>query len=381
MTDQRGRGRPSHVKRLWYKEGNLVGAQLANSKWLPTSALTPTQVDQLDRLTAKASPVDSALPIIKTEEKEKGGLVLSKSDDALALAALVAKLAENGVDKDEVRVIAQTVADEKIAGLTFGPVYKQVQVNDRPVVTLEETTHEVFEDLVSCLVRGLHVYLVGPPGTGKTFLAKQAAKALGLNFGAIAMGPATMGSKLFGYCSADGSYIGTVFRDIYQNGGVFLYDEIDNGHPGTLAEINQALANGEAAFPDGMVERHKDARFIAAANTHGTGPTKQFVGRNQLDGATLDRFVEIEVGIDEELEKALTFANLPIDQKLAQTWLDRVRGFRANAQKHSLQVIISPRASIEGAIMLQGGFSIEKAEQMRVFKGLSPDIISKLRGN
>jgi hypothetical protein len=43
----------------------------------------------------------------------------------------------------------------------------------------------------------------------------------------------------------------------------------------------------------------------AAANTYGTGADALYVGRNQLDAATLDRFYVVEMDYDRKLEAKL----------------------------------------------------------------------------
>jgi MoxR-like ATPase len=54
-----------------------------------------------------------------------------------------------------------------------------------------------------------------------------------------------------------------------------------------------------------MVEKHENFRIVATANTYGNGATLEFIGRNAIDGATLDRFTVIDWNIDEILELKL----------------------------------------------------------------------------
>ena len=81
-----------------------------------------------------------------------------------------------------------------------------------------------------------------------------------------------------------------------------LCDEIDAGNANVLATLNALHSQPIAAFPDGMIPHHDDFMFIAAGNTTGAGADMRFVGRNALDGATLDRLVFVFWEIDEDLE-------------------------------------------------------------------------------
>lgn len=244
-----------------------------------------------------------------------------------------------------------------------------------PTYELPQMSHPKLGDLVKVLGAGMNAYLVGPPGTGKTFMARQAAEVLGLPFYTTSMGPTTPTSKLMGYQDATGSYVRSLLREAYENGGVFLFDELDKGNAGIVAEMNQMLANGAGAFPDGMVDMHQDCRIVAAANTHGTGPDRQFVGSNQLDAATLDRFVEIEVGIDEALEDGIVAA---IGGSRSGEWLHHVRKIRRAAVELRVPMIVSPRASIHGARLLQAGFTWGTVCQMALWKGTADSIRTKL---
>ena len=78
------------------------------------------------------------------------------------------------------------------------------------------------------------------------------------------------------------------------NGGVFLFDEIDAADANVLLVVNSALANGRMSVPSRhdqpVAKKHSEFVCIAAANTFGRGADRVYVGRNELDEATLDRF-------------------------------------------------------------------------------------------
>ena len=263
------------------------------------------------------------------------------------------------------RVVAETVAE------TVPPVV-EVRVAGAPdPVRVSGHTHAVFPDVVLALGAGCHVLLVGPAGTGKSMMAQQAAEAFGQEFHALSLGPTTPMSKIFGYYDANGNYHATPFRRAFEHGGLMLLDELDSGHPGLLAELNQALSIRSCAFADGMITAHPDFHLIATANTYGTGGDRQYVGRQALDAATLDRFVVIDVPVDGDLEERIALAHAPSRPKDAQRVIEEVRRLRATAAEKRLPVMFSPRASIDAARLLQAGASVEQAIRWRVVRGMS----------
>lgn len=225
---------------------------------------------------------------------------------------------------------------------------------DEKTHELKGLKHKNLKKLIKLTNSNLNVLLVGMAGTGKTKGASQVAEALELPFYCMSVGSQTSKSDILGYMNATGDYVRTAFRDAYENGGVFVMDEIDAGNSNVLIVLNSALANDICAFPDKMVQRHEDFRFIATANTYGNGADRTYVGRNQLDGATLDRFVVLDWDIDDALESALTkpYAD-------GEIWLKTIRTFRRQVEDLSLRAIISPRATIKGAQELELGFKIE----------------------
>ena len=210
-------------------------------------------------------------------------------------------------------------------------------------------------------------WLAGPAGSGKTTAAEQVAKALDLPF--YSTGAIQTEYKLTGFVNAEGEIVRTPFRDAFEHGGVFLWDEIDGSNLNALVAFNQALANGHCAFPDKMVEKHKDFVAIAAANTFGSGATVQYVGRNRIDAATLDRFVFIEWNYDESLERQIAGND---------DWVDIVQAFRRAVDQLNIRHIVSPRASIDGAGLIAAGLSIKETRELVVRKGLDNDQWNKL---
>lgn len=238
--------------------------------------------------------------------------------------------------------------------------------------------HRCFPDLLDTLGADLNAYLVGPAGAGKTTGGKQAAKALDVPFSFT--GAITSEYKLTGFIDAQGRVVSTAFRRAYEHGGLFLFDEIDASMPQAVLAFNAAIANGQMDFPDGTIDRHPKFYCMAAANTFGVGSDRVYVGRNQMDGATIDRYAFIEWGYDEDLEREIVRADGG-DLDLSMEWVDYVQDVRQEATELRVKHVISPRASQNGARLLNVGMERKKVEKMVLWKGVDDDTVKKIRGS
>lgn len=238
-----------------------------------------------------------------------------------------------------------------------------------------DMVHKTVPALIQRVRAGIHTYLVGPAGSGKTTAAEMAAEAVGLEFSFMSVGPQTTKTDILGYMNATGQYVTTEFRKRFELGGVFLFDELDAGNPGVLTCINAALANGSAAFPDGMVKRHSEFRCIAAGNTFGTGPDRQYVGRQEMDAASIDRFNFLEFPYDEQLEAAIASQ---ISKDLAPAWVAFVQKARKAVASLAIRHVVSPRATINGLKLLSVGVSRSEVESTQVWKALKPAEVARI---
>lgn len=314
-------------------------------------------------LKGKAAPTRKAT----LEEAFEAGVEAKAFPEAEELDAMLASALSDAVD-----AISERTADawmNKVPAMvsellsTHRPV--AVAVGDSPAVKFD-LMHKDFEDVLLMVVCGVSPFLVGPAGSGKTTLVEQIAKALNRKFYMAAR--VTSEYKLIGFVDAQGHAVRTQFREAYEHGGVFLFDEVDASDADAMTAFNAALANGFGDFPDGMIHRHEDFVAIAAGNTFGRGADRQYVGRNQLDAATLDRFQVYEVTYDEVLELKLA-GNAP--------WTRYVQAIRAGVEAQKVRHVVSPRASIAGAKLLAGGMALSKVIESTIWKGL--DAASKAR--
>lgn len=333
-----------------------------------TCADTLPREDRAEPEADEIKPETVHIPVVKPEPAPT---VPSSAKDADALDAL-RKLLAPEVRPEDVRAIVKS----ELEGIAF-PTRTIVITEHGDRKPVGGATHAKLADVTTDILAGEHVLMVGPAGTGKSTIAEQCAEALGLPFYAISLSPQTSSSQVIGYMQAAGEYVRTLFREAYENGGLFHFDEFDNGHPSVLALVNAALANGHMAFPDGMVKRHDDFRVIASANTYGRGPDRQYVGRQALDAATLDRFSVETIDIDTALERQICLGTgLESDRVLGV--LSYVYKLRDNAEAHKLPVVISPRASVGACRLLKAGRDWKSIVDARMRRGLSDADWSKL---
>ena len=302
------------------------------------------------------------------------------SDPAAALsAALLAMMPAPGLDEDRVRALIR----EEIPA----PPTIRIRVAGAEPIEIARQ-HERFPLLLQTLAVGLNVLLVGPAGTGKTTAARKAAEALGLGFSCLSVGPQTSKSDLLGFVDAGGTYRESMFVQAYRDGGVFLLDEIDAGNAGVLTVLNAALAGDVMATPIGMVSRSPRFLTVAGANTYGQGASRQYVGRNQLDAATLDRFAVLDWPIDEGLEAVMIGLPAPapvLDMDRggvinSAAWLGRVRSVRASIEKEQVRAIVSPRATVAGEALFKVGVGRYWVEEMVLWRGMPVDARTRVEG-
>lgn len=289
-------------------------------------------------------------------------------DDAEALDAMLGEALGDAVGAIGEEVARQWL--EKVPSLVEHLLATrrkvEITIGDMPAVEMD-ATHKAMEDVLLMVMAGASPFLVGPAGSGKTTLASQIATALDRKFYMAAR--VTSEYKLVGFVDANGNTVRTQFREAFEHGGVFLFDEVDASDPDAMTAFNAALANGWCDFPDGMIHKHEDFVALAAGNTFGRGADRQYVGRNQLDAATLDRFQIYEVEYDEDLEIVLAGH--------AQ-WTRYVQAVRHAIMDNKVRHVVSPRASIMGARLLAAGMELTKIIESCVWKGLDQDTVSRV---
>jgi ribosomal protein S7 len=275
-----------------------------------------------------------------------------------------------GQEIDKMRSAAEAVVDairameaklpEEVTELVAAAIEKlaprPVVVTDpagNPLGTPVESTRPEFVRILRRVRMGVNVLLVGPAGAGKTHLAKQLADALGLEFAFSSCSAGMTESKFLGRfvpIGANGSFVfvHAAFLKLFEHGGLYLLDEVDAADPNVLMVLNAALANGYVETNDParpMILKHKDFRCLAAANTWGHGADRMYVGRNQLDAATLDRFCagKFALDYDEVFEQR---AGHPV----VVAW---VHALRRQIRELKLRRVASTRLVLDGSAVVR----------------------------
>ena len=328
--------------------------------------ITPAQVTP--------APVPQAVERIAAATPHAGGL-----EDAI-FDAVSARLG-NLLDADALSARITSIAQDVIAA--NAPIRVQVGSVDAPILS---NVHPAMPEALGwCAIRE-SVYLVGPAGTGKTTAAEIIADALGLSFTAMSVGPATQEFGIYGFQNAAGEFMpGPLFRP-FSEGGLFLLDEIDSASAAALTALNSALANGYAYFAGiGMVKKHPDFVCIAAGNTYGTGADRMYVGRSQLDAATLDRFAFIDWTYDSALEYRIAQGyaeSCPERADEIMRWHDTVIAVRKAVEHLKIRAVVSTRAIIRGSKALaSGNLTVEQVANANIWRRLSADDAAKIKAN
>lgn len=235
--------------------------------------------------------------------------------------------------------------------------------------------HKMFQDLLDILQAGLHPWIAGPAGSGKTTAVQNVAKALGYGF--YMTGAIDNEYKLTGFTTATGEVVSTEFRRAVEyaiahpeSGAIFLWDEVDRSMHSALLAFNAVLSNGLINFPDKQLQKPNNLYFAACANTWGL-PSGEYVGAMKQDAAFVDRFCPLEWDYDEDLERAMVSND---------AWVTRVQQIRARARAKGIKVLITPRASISGAKLLARGVLQSKVESRLLRKTMSEADWNSVKG-
>jgi MoxR-like ATPase len=258
--------------------------------------------------------------------------------------------------------------DETVSRLIV-PKTVVIKPLDREPYQVKGYVHPIFEEILIILQSGRFPFLIGPVGCGKSTLAEQCAEALDVPF--RSNGTVLASYDIMGYMGPNG-YVDTPFHDAYVNGRLWLADEGDSWSPDAFLAANQALSNGHTTFAYDNVPKARHIKFYAmmAANTWGHGADREHVGRNELDAATLSRFVSVPMDYDEALERSLSQGDTE--------WLDMVHRCRRNARALKVHATFGTRELMTGLDLMRSGLSRERTTELVLRRNLDATQWSKV---
>lgn len=318
--------------------------------------------------------------LIRRAKQKHRSVSLNISTVSADMDAVTSKILEKiGDQKTDIDALVAVIEPRILAAMEArSPRKVEISVThaDGKKVKLTQPHHCKFESLMraanSRLPNGYvpGIFLQGEASSGKTTGAKMLAEALKLKW--YFNGAISFPHEMLGFIDGAGKYHRTPFRDAYEHGGVYTFDEVDRSDPVALLAVNPHLANGVATFPDKQVKRHPDCIIICTANTWGLGADANYSGATKLDAAFLSRFpIRINWDIDAHLEEQIVFH---------AEWLSHVRVARQRARTVGLKVMIDTRVAQAGVALIAQGYSIEEAADMTYLANLKPEQRTQLKG-
>ena len=281
------------------------------------AATTPGQIEQMHREAERArKAAKQSMP----ERQAEASRFKATEQQLKSMYAQSQGFVEQQMVREQVERVAEAfqVPSELVAPELIEIAETVESITYEPLATPAETSLDKLLSYMTALNhKGHHIniMLVGPAGCGKSAIVKMAAEQTGRPFYFTSFSRDTPPWELTGRSmpGADGqwAYQASEFVKAYEQGGVWLGDEFDAADANTLLVLNAALANGEMVVPgreDTIVRRHPEFVAIAAANTYGSG-SRVYVGREELDEATMDRFLTISVDYDQAYEGGLLAAS------------------------------------------------------------------------
>ena len=239
--------------------------------------------------------------------------------------------------------------------------------------------------LMRNVLRGENLLMTGPSGCGKTLAAQSVSDAFPgrryfyFNLGATQDPRSTLiGNTHFNQGS------GTFFSEshfvqaIRTPGAIILLDELSRAHPEawnilmTVLDRNQRYLRLDEASDSPTVKVADGVTFIGTANIG-----SEYTSTRTMDRALMDRFVTVEMeplnaqqelGLLQYMFPTVRVALLKAVSEIAHHTREQMKGGAGR-----LSAMISTRASVQLAGLLQDGFSLEDAAEVAIFPFFDAD--------
>lgn len=185
------------------------------------------------------------------------------------------------------------IKDRLIAEISRG--HTTIVLPNNCAIAIQEMDHPAMAEVVQSLGLYHKAMLVGPAGTGKTYMIAEIAERMELPFYKYSCSRDSSVHDLIGYKQPQSEiYLETVFIKAYEHGGIFLVDEYD-AMSGDMALFFNGIADGSKfiSIPHRdiapIAKKHENFYLVMCGNTWGKGSI-EYSGRDFQDMALMDRF-------------------------------------------------------------------------------------------
>ena len=260
--------------------------------------------------------------------------------------------------KKAVRALLSDIKGDLIAEMQNSSRTTLVLPNSQEI-RVGHMAHPKTEDVVSSLQINRKAMLVGPAGTGKTYMINSIAKSMNLPFYKYSCSRDSSVHDLIGYKQPKSEeYLETVFLKAYEQGGIFLVDEYDAMSGDMSLFFNGVTDSSDfISIPhrdsNPIAKRHKDFLIVMCGNTWGKGST-DYSGRDFQDMALIDRFRMCRHFIDyhHQLEKTLlNKENYSIAIKLRAA-LEKIGSYLSTRNIEDMSNLINSGVNIEKIVFM-----------------------------
>jgi hypothetical protein len=324
-----------------------------------------TKIDKIEELLKSGNLDDTQRAVLNRQLATLKGSSVTTSTGGNAmtslntLATLLAQ--EAGLDEDEVRRIAeQTFGQSQITLAQLSPEVKDfidktksttitvlnMQTPTQQKATTSQTSKQraLFYVILSDFAAKNNVYLYGPAGTGKTYIAKEVAKAVGYKTITINCNQFTAPLEIIGGQTIDGYQEGKLIEawgnlnlginprtQSEYEGALLLIDELPKLDPNTAGVMNDALSavkdpaevvNGRV-IPKNIFNGRNEAIPLKNFFAIGTGntlllrPDPNYTANFAQDASLQDRFAgstyRVFYDYEMEYEKVMTVRDKEIN--------------------------------------------------------------------
>lgn len=225
------------------------------------------------------------------------------------------------------------------------------QVSDFPFDCVSLTgKHTLAKTILECFRMGEYPFIHGAPGAGKTHLMQSLAVEASLPFLLNTFSNDSLTSEIKGSKSPlNGMYHRTAFRELWEHGGVILFDEVCLAPGAFLNVLNAAMSQGLICFPDGETIHKNPHCYIAFAdNSNGWGNDPIYPERQDIGGAFRNRLTYIKFEYDTKLEKQI-IANIFGSVMRAECWHSAILAMRSIVAPMMSPIVVSPRFAYRAA--------------------------------